>query len=281
MDVGDEIEKAVAGRWIAGATIKDALDVARKLNGHGVGAQINYLGELFTKAKDVADAISTYEKLIQTISKNKIKADVSVKPSQLGMLMGDGLLKENFARIAEAAEHHGVFVWIDMEEDTYTDKEIWLHGTQMGKGNVGICIQSYMRRSLGDVRMLVRKGAAIRLVKGAYYTPRNRNYLDRPKATTNFLKIMGYLFEHSKRFMLATHDVGIIEKARVLNKMYKRDVEFAMLNGINNKYIADLARAGERASIYVPFGSRWLDYSYRRLKERSNLKLIMESILEG
>ena len=281
MELNDEIERLVAGRWIAGATIDDAIATARSLNRRGMKAQINYLGELFTDEKEVADTMKVYERLLAAISRHKIMTDISVKPSQLGMLVDKDTLARNYTRIVRLSKQHKVFVWMDMEEDTYTDLEIRLYKTQLASGNTGICLQSYMKRSLKDAASLVRLHGTIRLVKGAYYTTKNRNYLDRPKATENYLRIMTYLFMHAKKFMVGTHDTELIMKALSLNKKYGKDVEYAMLNGINNKYAVNLAKSGENVSIYVPFGRRWIDYSYRRLKEASNLKLVIESLVKG
>jgi proline dehydrogenase len=274
MGINDEIEKIVSGRWIAGEYISDVVKLSKELNHKGVKSQINYLGELFTDIRDVRDATNTYAMLIDEISKNKIKAHISIKLSQLGMLIDHNILEDNYASIVRMAKKKGIFVWMDMEEEQFVDKEIELYLAYVKSGNVGICIQSYMKRSIKDVVRIVNKKGVVRLVKGAYYTPKNHVYLDRPAATKNYLKIMNYLFTKANKFMVATHDINLVDAALYANKKYRRDVEYSMLNGINNKYIINLAKAGESTSLYLPFGRKWIDYSFRRLKEIGNIRLI-------
>ncbi len=279
MDISGLIEKAVAGRWIAGAGISDAVALGRRINTGGASAIFNYLGEDLKSPQEVDDAVETYLKLIDAIGRNGMDASISLKPTELGIDIGRKVAEGNYSRIVRAARRGNVFVWMDMESHRYVDPTIALYRRQLKGGGVGICIQSYLRRSGDDLARLVRDGAVIRLVKGAYTESRRIAFGSRTQTTANYYELMKYLFKHSKRFMIATHDQGIIDEAQLLNRSYRRDVTYAMLNGIRNRYAMQLARIS-KVALYVPFGRRWFAYSYRRLKEEGHLMLILRSILE-
>ncbi len=273
-------ERIFAGRWIAGQNIEDALKEAKRLNGLGITAIINYLGEGYHKRDAVEDAVQTYLTLILEIRKRRLRADVSTKITELGDLLDKKLVLENYAKIVNFAAKNKVFVWLDMEEHRFVDDTIKLYMLKVGKGNTGICIQSYLRRSLKDLKRLPAN-ATIRLVKGAYSESRRVAFQSREETTENYVLLMKLMFKRFRRFTIATHDSKMLQKAIELNRAYRRDVTYAMLKGVRNGYLVALAEKGEKTAVYVPFGRVWIPYSYRRLKERSNLKLILRSLFGG
>ncbi len=275
-------EKRLAGRWIAGPLMDDALERAEAINAKGISVLINYLGEDFKRKLDVDEAVETYMRLITEMSKTRIKGDISVKPTQIGLSMGLKAMKDNYMKIAEHAKMNGIFVWLDMEEshdvgrviDTYLDAHKHVGG--------GICIQSYLKRSMDDLKRITNAGGTVRLVKGAYSYKEGAGMIEgRTLVSLNYMDLMEYLFAHSDRFMIATHDRYIIEKALKLNKSAKRKVTYAMLNGIDNQYAKKLADSGETVALYLPFGTRWVGYSYRRLKEMGHIRLILHSLFRS
>ncbi|MDE1856509.1 MAG: proline dehydrogenase family protein [Candidatus Micrarchaeota archaeon] len=274
------LEKALAGRWIAGPRIKDAAERSARFNRLGIGTEINYLGEDFRTKAEVRDAVQTYFRLIDEIKRDRLDADISLKPTQLGLLISRRLAKDNYGRIVARARSRGIFVWLDMEDAEHVDDTISFYMAEVGRGNVGICVQAYLRRSAADIRGIVAMGGIIRLVKGAYSVKGNGAFKTKPAVDRDYMALMEYLFKRSKKFMVATHDTKMIKAALRLNGHYNRDVTYAMLNGIRNRYAIALARSGHRVSLYVPFGSRWVDYSYRRLKEAGHLSLIIRSLFE-
>ncbi len=271
-------EKAFAKRWIAGPGLDDALDLTRRLNARGLSAQINYLGEASRGKDRIKESVDVYLRIVREIKRNGLNADVALKLSEIGLDVSISFAKENYAKIVNAALKNGVFVWIDMEEHELVDDTLSIYGSFIKKGNVGLCIQSYLKRSEADLQKIVRSGGIVRLVKGAYMESKGISYRE-PLRTSNYLKLMDYLFIHSKKFMIATHDTNMIKTALSLNKKYKRKVTYAMLLGVRNKYAIELAKT-ERVSIYVPFGERWTKYAFRRLREASNLKLIIKSLIK-
>lgn len=275
------IERVVAGRWLAGAQIRDAINASRKFNRYGVVASINYLGEALEEKQEVEATVKVYLRLIKEIKKNGIKASISLKPTQLGIAVDRRMARRNYAKIVALARRNGIFTWLDMEEHLYIDATISLYRSQMRRGMVGVCIQSYLRRSMHDVERLADSGAVIRLVKGAYRESSKIAYTSREETTKNYSRIMEYLFRHSAQFMIATHDPKVIEEALLLNRSYRRNITYAMLNGIRNKALVRLAGTGNRVAVYIPFGKRWLAYTLRRLSEASNLLLVIRSLFES
>lgn len=274
-------ERLFAGRWIAGPGIDDAMAVARRFNKRGVSAIFNYLGEDLKDRRMVDDAVSVYSELIRRTGAAGVRASISAKPTQLGASISYSTFMKNYNRIVKLAKANGVFVWFDMESHGMVDTVIRAYRSDMKSKDTGICIQAYLTRSYDDALRLARTGAIIRLVKGAYKESPDVAYQSREAVTANYMKIMEMLFRESRHFMIATHDLAIIERARKLNRRYKRNVEYAMLNGIRNPYAVSMASRGESVSVYVPFGRAWLNYSYRRLKEAGHLSLILKSVLEN
>ena len=258
--------------------MEDSLRVAQKLSARGISSIINYLGEDLTDPKDVEETLLQYERLIGKANR-AAKIQISVKPSQLGLMIAPNILRKNYGTLLKLARRKGIFVWLDMEEKEHVQDTIELYLPMVKESNAGICIQAYLKRSHGDVVSLVRKGARIRLVKGAY--TKDADY-SREKTTENYEQIMDYLFSHSKlQFMIATHDAKLIEKAIELEKRYKKRAWFAMLNGIRPNYAAKLASGGEEMYVYVPYGRRWFQFAYRRLTEAGHIWIIIRSLFGG
>jgi proline dehydrogenase len=279
VDIAYLIERKMAGRWIAGPTAGDALKLASKINRHKIGVLIDYLGEEFTAMSDIADAVGTYIMLINEMAKERIHGDISVKPTSIGLRLGQELFESNLTEIVEHGRKMGVFVWLDMEAPDTIDATIEVYLKLVKTRNIGICIQSYLKRSEGDLARVVKAGGIVRLVKGAYAPVKGKSFGSRSEAADSYRRLMGHLFERSGRFMIATHDGSIIEEAIAMNKRHRRNVTYAMLAGINNPLALSLARRGEKVALYVPFGKRWFSYSYRRLREGGHIPLLVKSVL--
>ncbi len=274
------IEKAVAGRWIAGESIDDAISRAVKLNGINLSAIINYLGEDITDRKEISETVDIYSRVMDKISEAGLNASIAVKPTQLGLSIGLDHATRNYRLLLRKAAERKIFVWLDMESHGFLEDTVRMYLGAAGSGNAGICIQSYLRESLDEVKFLVGKKATIRLVKGAYREDAMIAYKSREEISSSYRRILDYLFLHSQRFMIATHDRGIIEYARSKKRRRLQAVSFGMLNGIMNRYAVGLAAEGENVSVYLPFGGEWVSYGYRRLREFKNSVLLARSLFE-
>lgn len=276
------VERMFAGRWIAGPGIRDAIREATKIEGLGVTPILDYLGEDYSKKSEVNDSVREYLRLIADLSKHKIKANISMKPTQLGLRMSRTYASKNYSHIVREARKAGLFVWIDMEDSSTTDDTLKMYMEEVRKGGVGICIQSYLERSADDIRTLTKfsKNTNIRLVKGAYTTTDSSTMKDKRRIDGNYRSLMRYLFSNSEHFTIATHDDKMIHEALRLSRKHRSDVTFSMLRGIRTGYLLGLAESGARTSMYVPFGKEWVSYSYRRLKEAGHMSLIFRSLFE-
>ena len=189
------VERVFAGKWVAGATVKDALRRAKELNALRISAIINFLGEDFKDKKEATDAVFTYLQLMNEIKKNKIDASVSVKVTQLGLEVSREFARKNFERIANRARRHGIFLWLDMEAPDTIDDTISIYESQVRRRGVGIALQARMKRSEKDLRRLLRKKAVVRLVKGAYKGSAKSAFDTKEKVDRNFALLMLSLFK--------------------------------------------------------------------------------------
>lgn len=270
-----------ARKWIAGTTIKEAIRRAQGVNLKGERAIINYLGESYGNERDVRRCLHTYLSLLKQMKASHVMGDISVKPTQLGLLEGYPEFLRNYRKIASSARKAGIFVWIDMEEYRYVDDTIKAYLEVLKRNsNTGICIQARLRRSKGDALRVIRANGSIRIVKGAYSEREAPSY--GPEGTRrNFMAILKLCIAGNSRVTVATHDSLIIENARRLKGKRGITIKFAMLNGIRGKLALSLANSREDVSIYLPFGEEWMSYALRRLREQGHALLILRSIFQG
>ena len=272
-----------AKKWIAGNTIDDALRSAQEAYKNGRHAIINKLGEYHTESKPILETISEYNEIIRSFRKWRVRGAISVKPTQVGLSISHENCLENFEKIIDAASKSHVFVWIDMESSDHTDETLELYHDLFSRyERLGVAIQSNLKRSLDDVKGLIHHGAKIRLVKGAYKEHKTISYKTRDEVDGNFEKLMKLLFEEGNEFGIATHDSKLLELARNLSKTNQVKFEFQLLKGVREELKPKLVKDGFVVSDYIPYGTNWLPYSIRRLKERkSNILLLGSSFIQS
>ncbi|MBX5327163.1 MAG: proline dehydrogenase family protein [Candidatus Bathyarchaeia archaeon] len=272
----------VAKNWVAGKTVADALREAEVANAKGFGAILNYLGEEIRSPAEVRASVDEYKRLAGFLPKRGIRGCISIKPSQIGLNLGESVFRRNLAEIVEFADELGVFVWVDMEGSSFTEATLDVYCSLFSRWKgLGVCVQSYLKRSKSDVERLVGVGGKIRLVKGAYNEAASVAYKSKVEVDTNFARLMEYLFRNSRSlFSVSTHDDALVRLAVRLNKKYKRDFEFGFLKGIRDKLKLELMREGFRVTEYIPYGTNWLPYSIRRIREKpSNVLLLARSLI--
>lgn len=272
----------MAGRWISGITVGDAIRDAKRVNASGERVMINCLGEGFRDKASVDKDRSIYIDLIKAMHREGIVGCIAVKPTQLGLSISYRMFVKNYADIIAAAHASGIFVWTDMEEPEYVDSTIKAYLDIIKKyDNAGICIQARLRRSFDDVKLISKKGGTIRLVKGAYGTKRGVTYMSGRGTDSDYIRCMDYMFRHCRSLMVATHDKRLIDAALDMQRRHRRKLMFAMLKGIRPKLAARLAGTGQEVYIYLPFGESWLKYSLRRIKELEHVTLLLRSMVQG
>ncbi|HKT43328.1 MAG TPA: proline dehydrogenase family protein [Gaiellaceae bacterium] len=253
-----------ASRYIAGPTLDDAVACVRALNAEGKAATVDVLGEEITHADEARAIARAYLDVFSAIERERLDSNVSVKLTALGLELSYELCKENLLGVLE----QGRFVRIDMEDATTTDDTLRLYRElrESGVENVGIVLQAYLRRTLGDVRALADLRPNVRLCKGIYVEPPSLAYTDADAIRTSFVQCLDGLLESGATVAAATHDEPLIREALA------RDVpELQMLLGVREDRATELVAAGRRVRIYVPFGEQWYAYSVRRLQENPAL----------
>jgi proline dehydrogenase len=270
----------VAKKWVAGYSTDKAVAAALDSNSRGMSAILNFLGEDTTDAKVVDQTVGEYLSLMDLMRAKKVRGCVSVKPTQLGLAIDYDLCLQNFTKLAARAEELGQFVWIDMENIKYTEDTIAIYLELYEHYSMtGIAIQSYLRRSVSDLLHIAEHGGKVRLVKGAYHEPEEHAFSTKEEVDANYLKLMKMLFDSGNYFAVATHDSNLVEEAVRMNKDSK--FEFQFLMGIRDELKSDLVAKKFTVAEYIPYGSQWLPYSVRRIRERKrNLLLLARSLIQ-
>ncbi len=261
----------LARRFVAGDRIEEALEVVKKLNSKGIKTTLDYLGEDCSQEADARRSCDEYISLLKKIAEARVDSNVSLKISQLGFGFNEKLARELLERIVDEASQHDNFVRIDMEGSALTQKTLDLFKeTFSTRKNVGIVIQAYLKRSEKDIQELISLKARVRLCKGAYKEPDSVAFPDKKEVNLNYDRLAQMLLK-APLPAFATHDDERIEAVtRVAEKegVSKDRYEIQMLYGLRPKRWEDLVSKGHSVRVYVPYGTHWFPYFYRRLRER-------------
>lgn len=262
-------------KYIAGETLQEAVDYVKKLNSKGIYATMDVLGESVTSREESIHCKTEALEVLEAIEKNKLMANLSIKPTQMGLAIDEQFAYEQVLELVKKAAEYKNFVRIDMEDSPFTDKTINLYKKIYADyKNVGIVIQSYMRRSLVDVVTLNKIGTNYRLCKGIYVEPASIAYKDKQEVRDNYLKLLDQMFKDGNYVGIATHDKYLIDEAYKMIKeknIPKDKFEFQMLCGVREDLRDKINADGYKIRIYVPFGKDWYAYSIRRLKENPSV----------
>ena len=279
----------IARNWISGDTYEDALSSARISNGKGMSAILNFLGEDTTNERVIQQTVNEYIMLLDLLESNSIDGCISVKPTQVGLRIGVDSCLFNLRQIAKKANNSDRFMWLDIESYLFVEDTIAIYLKLLEDyKEIGVALQSYLRRSSSDLLHLLEQDANIRLVKGAYTENDEIAFRSMDKINSNFSELMKLIFNSSdgKRntlFAIATHDPRLVNEAIELSKKsrnVKRKFEFQLLKGISDEMKTSLVKQGFRVCEYLPYGNQWLPYSVRRIKERKrNILLLARSLI--
>jgi proline dehydrogenase len=270
------VPKALVGRfakpYVAGENRESALATVRDLNAGGAMATLDILGEEVAERGKAVAAVDEYLALFDAISEEGLDANVSIKPTLVGLKIDEGFCRDNIERIAAKAEEHGNFVRIDMEDRTCTDGTLRIYSElQPRHGNLGVVFQAYMRRTLDDIADLAKYPEPnARLCKGIYIEPRDTAWKGYETVRRNFVAALDKLLRLGIYVGIATHDEYLACEACALIDEYEIDrsrYEFQMLLGVDEELKEILIAQGHRLRVYVPYGPDWYKYSIRRLRE--------------
>jgi proline dehydrogenase len=261
--------------YIAGSRVEDAMRIIRTLNQKGAMATVDILGEEITTKTEAESVVEQYMALLAVINKEKLDANISIKPTNLGLKIDKEFCYLNICRILEKAASFNNFVRIDMEDHTCTSDtlEIYLRLKEKYK-NAGVVLQSYLRRTIDDVNQLITVNANLRLCKGIYVEPYKIAYKDGDIVNSNFCYCLEKLLEAHCYVGIATHDEKLVWHAlQLIDRMQleKEAYEFQMLLGVTEELRDIIIQSGHRLRVYVPYGEAWYAYSLRRLKENPSI----------
>jgi len=285
---GWKTTRRVVERFMPGEELDDAIAAARILNERGMTTSLNPVGEHVHSEAEATAATDTYVEILARINDVPLNSNVSVKLSLLGLDLGTEIAAANLSRILEAAATHGAFVRIDMESSAYVDRTLEIHERLRPRFRaIGVVIQTYLRRSADDVEALVRQGAAVRLVKGAYTEPSDIAFDDKADVDRNFERLVARMLEDDARangvqLAVATHDRTLVEKAEATaaDRGIDAGLEFQMLYGIARDLQGDTATGRFPVRIYISYGPAWYPWFMRRLAERpANLGFFLRHLL--
>ena len=278
------IVRRIAGRYMAGECLEEAIETIRNLNEQGCVATVDVLGESTGSERDAAENLQQYKQVVDALEANELSSGISVKLTALGLVLDESLCRRNLEEIVVYAGERGRFVRVDMEDSPYTGTTLELVlDAHVRHGNIGAVIQAYMRRSLKDVTRLAEAGVSVRLCKGIYDEPREIAYKDFDTVRQNYVLLLEELFEGGVYVGVATHDEYLVWHAlRLIHQIGvpKDRYEFQMLLGVDEKLRRILVNAGHKVRVYVPFGEDWYEYSTRRLKENPKIaRYVAEDVL--
>lgn len=262
-----------AKRFVAGESADEFLAVARQVNAQGFAVACGILGEGVAGREEASAAADRYCDLLRTFARERIDANVAFKLTHVGLDIDPALALENAMRIAQTAHETGNTMRLDMEQSRYVDQTLRIYRELRAQyGCVGAVLQSYLFRSMDDLRSLLPLPPNLRIVKGAYLEPPSIAFADKADVDKNYLELVQASLDGEGYTAIATHDRRIV--AHVIDFVQRRGIpkrgrfEFQMLYGISTPFAQDLVRDGYRVRLAVPFGTYWFPYLMRRLAER-------------
>jgi proline dehydrogenase len=280
--------KKLTTRFVAGETIDEATAAIRELNAEGCTASFDHLQESVSNPAEAEAEVREYLEILARIDQTGIKSNVSIKLTQFGLELDPELAYKNARVIVADAAARGNFVRVDMEASAVTQVTIDIFKrlrAEFGLNNVGIVLQSCLRRTLDDAGELVKLPARIRICKGAYLEPPEVAFPEKKDTDENYIRVMQLLLSSGIYHGIATHDPKMIDATIQYAQqkgIAKEAFEFQMLYGVRRDLQHQLAKDGYNMRVYVPYGKHWYPYFMRRLAERpANIWFVLKNIFKG
>jgi proline dehydrogenase len=280
--------KKLTTRFVAGENIDEAVAAIQALNAEGCSASFDHLNESVALSAEAEAEVKEYLQILNRIDETGINSNVSIKLTQFGLELDPELAYRNSHAVVEDAARRKNFVRVDMEGSNVTQLTIDVFKrlrAEFGLNDVGIVLQSYLRRTYADAQELVKLPARIRICKGAYNEPPEVAFPDKKDADESYVKVMQLLLASGIYHGIATHDPKMIEATIDFSQRQgipKEAFEFQMLYGVRRDLQRQLAKDGYSLRVYVPYGKHWYPYFMRRLAERpANIWFILKNILKG
>jgi proline dehydrogenase len=282
------VKKAVT-RFMPGETLEDATAEARRLQGEGMELLLTHLGENVHTADEAGAVVQDYIGILDEVARLELRAEPSLKLTHIGLDLGMDVVLTNMTRLLQHARELNNLVWIDMESSHYTDITLDLY-RELRKtyDNVGLCLQSYLRRTEADLESLLPLGPVIRMVKGAYLEPSVIAFPDKKDVDENFYRLCVRMLDDDvvnsgARIGLGTHDLKLINRILVETERRetpKKAYEIQMLYGIKTEAQRQYTRQGHRMVVLISYGPSWYPWYMRRLAERpANVGFMLKNLV--
>jgi proline dehydrogenase len=282
------VRRAVSA-FMPGETIDDALRAAKEQQREGINTILTRLGENITRVEEADEVTEHYFEVLDKVAAAGLDAQVSVKPTQLGLDQDPAICRQNLDRLIERTEQRNNFLWIDMEGSPYVDPTLELYRYGRARtSKIGVAIQSYLYRTEKDVESLIPLGSAIRMVKGAYLEPPDIAFPRKADVDENFFKMCVRLLQPDAiqagcLLHIATHDMALVERLTAwitANNVPASAYEFAMLYGIQRGHQQRMAKEGKRLRVLISYGEYWFPWYMRRLAERpANVWFVVKNLV--
>ncbi len=280
--------KKLTTRFVAGETVDEAVEAIRQINADGATASFDHLNESVSYEREADQEVREYLRILSKIDESGIRSNVSIKLTQFGLELDPELAYKNARRVVEEAARRGNFVRVDMEASSVTQATLDLFKRlreEFGLNDVGIVLQSYLRRTYEDAQQMLKLPARIRICKGAYNEPPEVAFPDKRDVDANYVKVMQLLLGSGIYHGIATHDPKMIDSTVDFAQkqgIARETFEFQMLYGIRRDLQRQLARDGYNMRVYVPYGKHWYPYFMRRLAERpANMWFVLRNMFKG
>lgn len=280
--------KRLTTRFVAGDTIDEAIPFIREINAERCTASFDHLNESVGTASEADHEVDEYRNLLARIDETGIRSNVSIKLTQFGLGLDPELAYKNARAVVEEARRRNNFVRVDMEDSRVTQVTIDIFKrlrSEFDLDNVGIVLQSYLRRTYSDAQELVKLPARIRICKGAYNEPPEVAFPAKKDVDENYVRVMKLLLSSGIYHGIATHDPKMIDATidfASKEGIGREKFEFQMLYGVRRDLQRQLARDGYNVRVYVPYGKHWYPYFMRRLAERpANIWFVLKNLLKG
>ena len=274
-----------AARFVAGETLDECVVVLRRLNDAGLRVNTTLLGEDVERAEETAKVVAEYERILDRLAAEELRANVALKLTHLGLAFDEETAYENVESIVAHAGRLGLFVRIDMEESSYVERTLGIYERlrDAGHENVGVVLQAYLYRAPADLERLLPRAPNLRIVKGAYLEPPSVAHPDKKDVDAAYVRLVERALRGGAFVAVATHDERII---RHVQSFVRREgiphdrFQFQMLYGVRPVLQRRLAAEGYDVLVATPFGPEWYPYLMRRLAERpANILFFLRNLL--
>jgi proline dehydrogenase len=279
--------KLGAARFVAGETIDAAVPVLRRLEERGLLTNTTLLGEGVADEAETRAVVDTYEGLLDRIARERLKTNVALKLTHIGLTLDEELAFANVAELVDHARERGTFLRIDMEESAHVEATLRVYRRlrESGRDNVGTVLQSYLFRTEADLESLLDLQPNLRLVKGAYLEPEDVAYPRKEDVDAAYQRLLERMLSGIPFTAVATHDERLIDHAIAYAQregVPRERFQFQMLYGVRPRLQLDLVARGYDVLVATPYGPDWYRYLMRRLAERpANLMFLARNLLRG